>query len=111
MDVHAISQQMRMLWQQMRASEQGMDGPEYHQFMALGDVRDSYLYERYGQVHYDDHYGKWIAISLDGAVLFEKTAGELIWSATEAWGAGNFCMRRLHECPGHQLMTPQIVRK
>jgi hypothetical protein len=110
MDVHAVTKQMQHLWNKVRISPDGVDGLECKQHMALALARDSYLYEKYGQQYYESHYGQWVAISLEGDVIFKDTSGELIHAATDRWGAGNYCMRRLHECPGHLVMSPQRVK-
>ena len=81
------------------------DAPEFQELYWRVRERDDYLYESYGKQHYDEHYGKWIGISLDGQVILRDTASALIWDASKAFGDGNFCMRKLADPPGHRLLA------
>jgi hypothetical protein len=81
------------------------NAPEFRELIARVVARDDYLYERYGKPYLDTHFGKWIAISLDGQVIIRDTAGEVSWAASEAFGDGNFCKRKLAEFPGHELSS------
>src|SRR5438445_5502723 len=79
------------------------DAPEFQELIARVVARDDYLFERYGKPYLETHYGKWIAISLDGQVIIKDTAGELAWAAREAFGGGNAAIRKLAEFPGHRF--------
>jgi len=79
------------------------DAPEFQQLIARVAERDDALMERYGRSYLASHYGKWIAISLDGQVLIRDTASELAWAAREAFGGGNFAVQKLADFPGHEL--------
>src|SRR5947207_11407046 len=81
------------------------DSPEFRELIARIVARDDALYERYGKRYLDTHYGKWIAISLDGQVIIRDTAGEATWAASEAFGDGNYAKRKLAEFPGHELFA------
>ncbi len=79
--------------------------PEFKELNGRILARDEYLYETYGKHYLKTHYGKWIGISLSGDVLIRDTSSQLIWAASEAWGDGNFAMRKLTEFPGRELMS------
>lgn len=81
------------------------EDPEFQELIRRVVERDDYLYERFGKPHRETHEGKWIAVSLDGQVIIRATAGELIWDASEAFGDGNFSMRKLADFPGHQMLS------
>lgn len=99
------------LWRQIKERRLGEDSPEYQEFISRIRERDDYLYETYGKRYYDSHYGKWIAVSVNGEVIIDDTSGQVIWAASEKFGNGNFCMRKLAEFPGHRLLTPGVIRK
>jgi hypothetical protein len=80
------------------------DDPAFRALVRRVVERDDHLFDRYGKAYLKSHPGKWLAISLDGEVLVRDTAGDLIWAATEAFGGGNFAMRKLAEFPGHQIL-------
>jgi hypothetical protein len=80
------------------------DAPEFQALVRRVLERDDSLFERYGKPYLETHPGKWIAISLGGEVLVGDTAGEVIWEATETFGAGNFAMRKLADFPGHRIL-------
>ena len=79
------------------------NAPEFQALLNRVYARDNYLYERYGRPYLESDGGKWIAISMKGDVIIRDTAGETIWAADEAFGAGDFAMRRLAEFPGHRM--------
>jgi len=81
------------------------DAPEFQALFKRIDERDDYLYEAYGKKYLDTHYGKWIAISIDGRVIIRDTAGELGQIAREEFGPGNFSKRKLAEFPGHRIFS------
>jgi hypothetical protein len=78
------------------------DAPEFQALNARVSARDHYLYERYGKPLLETHPGKWIAISLDGQVIFRNTSGETMWAADDAFGQGNYALRKLAAFPGHE---------
>ena len=79
------------------------EAPEFQELWHRVDARDDYLFERYGKPFMETHHGKWIAISLDGRTVIGDTASGLGRPAREAFGGGNFAMRKLAEFPGHQM--------
>jgi hypothetical protein len=81
------------------------EAPEFRELIARIVARDNALYERYGKKYLDTHPGKWIAISADGQVIIRKTAGEVTWAATAAFGEGNYAKRKLASFPGHELFS------
>jgi len=89
-----------------RLIEQGVpdEAPEFQELFRRIQARDDYLFERYGKPYLDTHYRKWIAISLSGEVLIRDTSGEAAWSAAEAFGNGNYSLRKLAEFPGYELL-------
>jgi hypothetical protein len=88
-----------------RLIEEGVpdEDPRFRDLYARVEARNDYLYERYGKHYFDTHRGKWIAISPAGETLIRDTAGEAIWAADEAFGRGNFSLRKLDEFPGHMM--------
>jgi hypothetical protein len=88
-----------------RLLEQGIpeDAPESQALTRRVIERDEYLFDRYGKPYPETHRGQWVAVSLDGEVIFRDTAGEVVWAATEAFGPGNFASRKLAEFPGHRF--------
>src|SRR4051812_28818990 len=81
------------------------DAPEFQEFIARIVARDDYLYERYGKQYLTTHPRQWVAFSLDGEVILRKTAGEVMRAASDAFGDGNYAVRRLAEFPGLQLFS------
>jgi hypothetical protein len=81
------------------------DAPEFQELIARIVARDNHLYEQIGKKYLETHYGKWIAISLDGQVIIRDTASEVTWAAGEAFGDGNYAKRKLAEFPGHELLA------
>jgi hypothetical protein len=79
------------------------EAPEFRALIDRITARDNYLYERHGKGYLDTHRGKWIAIALDGQVIIRNTSGEVAWAAAEAFGDGNYCLRKLAEFPGHEF--------
>jgi len=79
------------------------DATEFQELRSRVRSRDDYLFERYGRPYLNSHPGQWIAIALDGRVLTRQTAGEAGWAASEAFGPGNFTIRKLAESPGHAV--------
>src|SRR5262245_411181 len=79
------------------------DAPEFQDLIREIVARDDYLYERFGKQYLDSHYGKWIAISLDGQVIIREAAGEVTWTADRTFGDGNYSKRKLAEFPGHEV--------
>jgi hypothetical protein len=90
-------------WRRLREARVPLDAPEVQELMRRVSERDDYLYEQYGKPHYDTHYGRWIAVSTDGEVIIRDTSSEVHWAAVDAFGSGNFAIRKLAEFPGHQL--------
>jgi hypothetical protein len=82
------------------------DAPEFQALIARIVARDDALYDLHGRAYLDTHRGKWIAISLEGQVIIRDTAGEVTWAASEAFGEGNYSMRKLADFRGHQLLSP-----
>lgn len=76
------------------------EAPEFRDLWARVDARDDALYERYGKPLLDTYPGKWIAISLEGTTVVRDTAGEAGRAASEAFGPGNFALRKLAPFPG-----------
>ena len=79
------------------------DSHEMRELDARVDARDDYLFEKYGKRYMETHYGKWIAISVEGRVIIKDTASELGSVAREEFGPGNFSKRKLTEAGGHRL--------
>ncbi len=79
------------------------DAPEFQDLFKRIQERDDYLYETYGKQYLESHYGKWIAIAVDGRVIIKDTASELGWAARQEFGAGNFSKRKLAEFPGYEF--------
>jgi hypothetical protein len=79
------------------------DALEFQELRARVRARDEHLYERYGKRYLESHYGKWIAISPEGQVIIRDTASETGVAAVEAFGSGNFAIRKLAELSGHEL--------
>jgi hypothetical protein len=88
-----------------RLIERGVpdDAPEFLELRRRVHERDESLWERYGKAYMESNPGMWIAIALDGRVIIRKTASETIWAAGDAFGDGNFAMRKLAEFPGHRF--------
>ena len=78
--------------------------PEYLALRAQIRVRDNYLFERYGKPLMDQNYGKWIAISRNGAYIIRETATEVTVAAERDFGGGDYCKRKLAEFPGHDIL-------
>src|SRR5437588_10914410 len=81
------------------------DAPEFQEWIGRIVARDHYLYEQYGKRYLETHYGSWIAISREGQVIIQDTAGEVTWAAGEAFGDGNYAKRKLADFPGHELLS------
>ncbi len=81
------------------------DAPEFRELFARVRERDDYLYERYGKPLLESHRGEWIAITLDGQVFLGHDPGEVGWKAVATVGPGNFCVRRLAEFPGYEMLS------
>jgi hypothetical protein len=81
------------------------DAPEFRELEARVDARDDFLFERYGKPLIDEHYGKWIGISIDGRVIVRNTSAELSLAAREAFGGGNYSKRKLADFPGYELLS------
>ena len=79
------------------------EDPEFLDLRRRVHERDESLWERYGKAYMDSDPGKWIAIALDGRVIIRDTASQTIWAAGEAFGDGNFAMRKLAAFPGHRF--------
>jgi len=87
------------------AAQVPQDAPEFQRLIARVVERDNYLYERFGKPYLETHYGKWIGISVDGQVIIRDSSSELIWDASEAFGAGNYSHRKLAEFPGYDVLS------
>ena len=72
----------------MRASE--LDG-----WLARRAELDGCLYERYGKPLEQDHAGEYVAIGPDGQTIVGAAAAEVLRQAIEAFGSGNFALRRV----------------
>ncbi len=81
------------------------DAPEFQALHNRRDAFDSYLFETYGRRYMELYPGKWIAISPEGKVLIKDTSSDAAWAASDAFGEGNFALRRLAEFGGHILLT------
>jgi hypothetical protein len=57
--------------------------------------RDRQLYERYGRPLESAHKGEYIAISPDGKTILGSRAAEVLRQAIDAFGSGNFALRRV----------------
>lgn len=80
------------------------DALEFRDLLRRVRERDDSLYDTYGKPYLETHYGKWIAISVDGELIIRDRSSELIWAAREAFGPGNFSMRKLAEFPGYEML-------
>jgi hypothetical protein len=76
------------------------DDPRFRELYHQIEARDEFLYERYGKQYFDSHYGQWIAISLDGEVLFAERLVEILKASRERFGPANAAIRRLNEAQG-----------
>jgi hypothetical protein len=80
------------------------EAPEFQALFDRAQARDDSLYERYGKQYLATHYGKWIAISPDGDIIIENTAGDVLHAARERFGPGNAAIRKLAEFPGYDFL-------
>ena len=92
-------------WRRLVRAGVPQEAPEFQELWRRVRARDDYLYERYGKPYIDTHYGKWIAISLDGRTVIRDTASEVGPVARETFGGGNFAVRKLAEFTGHELRS------
>jgi hypothetical protein len=84
------------------------ESPEFRALLRRVGERDEYLFERHGRPLIDRYPGKWAAISLDGEVVVKDREIEAMTAGRERWGAGNFCLARLADSPGHTLRSPRV---
>jgi hypothetical protein len=88
-----------------RLIEEGVprEAPEFRALYNRIGARDDSLYERYGKPYLESHYGKWIAISMNGDVLIDDTLGKVLVRSRKQFGPGNASIRKLAEFPGLDL--------
>ncbi len=57
--------------------------------------RDQSLYEQYGKPLEKAHTGQYVAISPEGQTIVGPAAGEVLCQAVDAFGSGNFALKRV----------------
>jgi hypothetical protein len=83
------------------------DAPEFEELYRGVRERDDYPFERYGKPYMTADPGKWVAISLDGQVLFREHDWQASADGRQTFGGGNYCVRRLAEEQGYRLHSPR----
>ena len=63
------------------------------------------LYNLYANHLEPEHNGKIVAISFDGEIILDKREGEVLKSAVDKFGRGNFAMARV----GHEVMHEWVT--
>jgi hypothetical protein len=76
------------------------DSPEMDALLQRVRERDNYLWDTYAKPLIEEHRDEWAAVSLEGEMIFGKTASEIISTATEKFGESNFVYGRMAEFRG-----------
>ena len=85
----------------------GYGSPEYRALQQKVSERNDYIWQTYAVPLLPHHPGKWIAVSVDGEVLFADRELDAMKQGRARFGPGNYLLARLDEARGARRIGPR----